>query len=85
MKIEDNFLDQEEFIKLQTFMMDGGFAWHYNDGIDDGEQMLDLDESFPRPKAGFSVGPMKITLIPDSLSRLDSRSRKSHQKINFRS
>ena len=35
MKIEDNFLDQEEFIKLQTFMMDGGFAWHYNDGIDD--------------------------------------------------
>ena len=35
MKIADNFLDQEEFIKLQTFMMDGGFAWHYNDGIDD--------------------------------------------------
>ena len=34
MKIEDNFLDQEEFNKLQTLMMDGDFAWYFVDSID---------------------------------------------------
>ena len=29
MKIEDNFLDQEEFIKLQTFMLASDLDWHY--------------------------------------------------------
>ena len=33
MKIEDNFLVQEEFDKLQALMMDSNLDWHYNDGI----------------------------------------------------
>ena len=34
MKIEDNFLDQEKFDKLQTLMWADNFAWFYVDGID---------------------------------------------------
>ena len=33
MKIEDNFIDQEKFDVLQTFMMSQKFPWHYTDGI----------------------------------------------------
>jgi len=33
MKIEDNFLDQKEFDKLQTLMMHQYFAWYYSDII----------------------------------------------------
>ena len=32
-KIEDNFLDQEKFIKLQIVMMGQDFYWYYNDTI----------------------------------------------------
>ena len=32
MKIEDNFLDQKEFAKLQTLMMGHQFPWLYYDG-----------------------------------------------------
>ena len=34
MKIEDNFLDQEKFDELQTFIVSDSFAWFYVDGID---------------------------------------------------
>ena len=34
MKIEDNFLDQKEFDKLQIFMMGIDIAWYYNNKID---------------------------------------------------
>ena len=34
MKIEDNFLDQNVFDKLQTFMMGLDIDWYYNDIID---------------------------------------------------
>ena len=36
MKIEDNFLAQDDFYELQTFMMGPGdvFPWYYNDTID---------------------------------------------------
>ena len=34
MKIEDNFLDQEDFDKIQNIMMGSHFPWFYNDGID---------------------------------------------------
>jgi len=33
-KIEDDFLDQREFVKLQTFMMGNNVPWHYLDGIE---------------------------------------------------
>jgi len=33
-QIEDDFLDQEEFIKLQTIIMGRAFYWSYNDTID---------------------------------------------------
>ena len=33
MKIEDNFLDQEKFDKLQTFIMGKDFDWYYNDFV----------------------------------------------------
>ena len=39
MKIEDNFLDQEKFDELQTFMMSVEFAWHYNNRIDFGDDV----------------------------------------------
>ena len=32
--IVDNFLDQDEFDKLQTLMMGDSIAWLYLDGID---------------------------------------------------
>ena len=41
MKIEDDFLDQREFDKLQTLMMGALLDWHYADGIDFG--VLDSD------------------------------------------
>ena len=34
MKIEDNFLDQKAFAKLQHLMMGSEFDWHYTDAID---------------------------------------------------
>jgi len=34
MKIEDNFLKQEEFNKIQETMMGSYFSWFYNDYID---------------------------------------------------
>ena len=34
MKIEDNFLGQQEFDELQTLMMGGEIDWHYNDKVD---------------------------------------------------
>ena len=39
MKIEDNFLDQEKFDELQSFMMSVEFVWHYNDRIDFGDDV----------------------------------------------
>ena len=33
MKIEDNFLDQEEFNNLQSTLMGSDFPWFYNPGI----------------------------------------------------
>ena len=33
MKIEDNFLNEEEFIQLQQFITSNHFCWHYNDTI----------------------------------------------------
>ena len=34
MKIEDDFLEQEKFDKLQTIIMGKRFDWHYHGGID---------------------------------------------------
>ena len=34
MKVEDNFLGQQEFDELQTLMMGGEIDWHYNDRVD---------------------------------------------------
>ena len=30
MEIKDNFLNQEDFIKLQTFMMGSECSWYFN-------------------------------------------------------
>ena len=39
MKIEDNFLEQNEIDELQTLIMGDDFAWYYNDKIDyEGQQ-----------------------------------------------
>ena len=77
MKIEDNFLDQEEFIKLQTFMMDGGFAWHYNDGIDDERelnkfQFIHMFYYTPTPRSGYfeKLNPILNKINPVSLFRI---------------
>ena len=34
MKIEDNFLAQDDFDELQTLMMGNTFSWYYNEAID---------------------------------------------------
>ena len=39
MKIEDNFLDQNEFDGLQNIIMGEKFAWYYNNKIDFGDDV----------------------------------------------
>ena len=47
-KIEDDFVEQEKFVKLQTLMLDTELDWHYYDGIVYGERGPDGKLSFPR-------------------------------------
>ena len=39
MKIEDDFLEEKEFVPIQKVLMSGQFAWFYMDMIDDGEDI----------------------------------------------
>ena len=47
-KIEDNFIDQKNFEKIQTLMLGTELDWHYYDGIVYGERGPDGKLSFPR-------------------------------------
>ena len=78
MKIEDDFLDQEEFDKLQTLMMGENFAWYYSqtvtpyEGDKDNYQFFHLFYFFNRPQSDFFESLQstfeKINLV--SLSRV---------------
>ena len=39
MKIEDNFLEQDIFLRLQKIMMGAGFPWYYNPIIDSADDI----------------------------------------------
>ena len=44
MKIEDNFLEQKEFDKLQVLMMGDNFAWYYKPTIDHQDDVNDVNK-----------------------------------------
>ena len=77
MKIEDNFLDQKEFDKLQAFMMGDDFVWHYNDGIDDERelnkfQFIHMFYYTPTSCSGYfeKLNPILKKINPVSLFRI---------------
>ena len=77
MKIEDNFLDQKDFDKLQRIIMGEQFVWFYNDSID---YETDLDKfqfihSFYKNFAPYStsidqLNPIMKKINPLSLVRI---------------
>jgi hypothetical protein len=42
MKIIDNFLSEEEFLKIQNHLMGPYFEWHYNPFVDYTNQLFDI-------------------------------------------
>ena len=64
MKIEDNFLDQEEFDGLQNVIMGGEFSWFYSNVIDyqDDEDKYQFIHFFY--KKYFPVSPLTETIRP---------------------
>lgn len=42
MKIIDNFLGEEEFLKIQTHLMGPYFEWYYNPFVDYTNQLFDV-------------------------------------------
>ena len=76
--IEDNFLDQEEFNKLQTLMLGNtSFAWVYNDAIDyrgqkDKFQFTHMfyKEAVPRSPFIEQMNPILNKLNPVSIFRI---------------
>ena len=67
MKIEDNFLDQEKFDELQTFIVSDSFAWFYVDGIDYSIRESNGVLSFP------VRGAVAIAVISEVASRTSLR------------
>ena len=47
MKIEDDFLEQKDFIELQALIMGDNISWYFNDGIDFGYRDSDGVVTFP--------------------------------------
>ena len=77
MKIEDNFLIQEEFDKLQAFMMDSNLDWHYQSIIDyeDDENVFQFIHMFylvPFPRSAHfeKMGPILEIMNPLSLFKI---------------
>ena len=71
MKIEDNFLDQKEFDKLQIFIMGGELSWHYSNTIDykDDEDKFQFVHSFYFTHAPIS--PL-IEILTPIIKKIDS-------------
>ena len=76
MKIEDNFLDQKEFDKLQKLILGPDFVWHYDDIIDlfdeDTFQFTHLFYGTNKPKSTFVtiLNPMLDRINPFSVWRI---------------
>jgi hypothetical protein len=77
MKIEDNFLAQDEFDKLQNFLMGDVFSWYYNNAIDyvddvDRFQFIHTFYKFGKPQSAFmeELGSILCILQPLSLLRI---------------
>jgi hypothetical protein len=77
MIIEDNFLDQNVFGELQSFMMGDNFAWYYRDTIDYKDEVSDkfqfthgfYGENVPSYD-GEIVNPILEIINPVSLWRI---------------
>ena len=77
MKIEDNFLDQKEFEKLQTLMMGEEFTWSYVSAIDfakdaDKFQFVHMlyAENVPLSPFAKQMNPILETINISSLFRI---------------
>ena len=77
MKIEDNFLDQEKFDKLQTVIMGNGFAWFFSSIIDrvgdvDKFQFIHVFYFVPTPCSQYFeiLNPILEKIDPISISRI---------------
>ena len=77
MKIEDNFLAQNDFDRLQTHMMGSDFDWYYMDSIDyyDEKDKYQFFHSFyqmctPEPKSIDILNPILDIIQPISLWRI---------------
>jgi len=79
-KIEDNFLGQEEFDKIQEVLMGSVFAWFYQNTIDFGFEVDDVNkfqfihmfysESLPNSEFMRNISPLLRVLNPFSLLRI---------------
>ena len=77
MKIIDNFLDQENFDKLQNIIMGENFSWFYNDIIDfeddiDKYQFIHLfyNNYVPTSNNIETINPLLVKIDPISLWRI---------------
>ena len=71
MKIEDNFLEQNVFDALQTFMMGSNFAWYYNPYIDypsEKEKGFQFTHMFYQEDASNSEYFKNLTSILDKIN-----------------
>ena len=77
-KIEDGFLEQTTFNKLQNFLMSNRFDWHYSDTIDfsdDGSNKFQFTHIFyvdPIPRSSYfeNLVPILEIIKPISIVRI---------------
>ena len=77
MYIIDDFLEQKDFDKLQTFMMGADFDWHYNDAIvyrgrEDEFQFIHIfyKDAAPRSSTIQFLDPILVKINPISILRI---------------
>ena len=77
MKIEDNFLEQDIFLRLQKIMMGAGFPWYYNpiiDSVDDIDKFQFVHRFYedfsPRSEFIGQMNPILDIIKPISLCRI---------------
>ena len=77
MNIIDDFLEQKDFDKLQTFMMGADFDWHYNDAVvyrrqEDEFQFIHIfyKDAAPRSSTIQFLDPILVKINPISILRI---------------
>ena len=77
MNIIDDFLEQKDFDKLQTFIMGADFDWHYNDAVvyrrqEDEFQFIHIfyKDAAPRSSTIQFLDPILVKINPISILRI---------------